>query len=322
VPGAQGGGDAARVWCRDLGLRSNKGALAVRIAELNANNGWVNKFINGATVKITDQSGSVTKSTLTSKQEFGSEDGWAIFEDIEPGSYGLLAYKNGFEGVWKKLNCNAPVGSFDNASLQNSNTENLKAAWNDSAIVQSGQITWCQDLGLRSETQAKGNIRLRIAEFQNNVYQGKFINDATVKLTDPSGNTIIDTKSSGKRPDGEDGWVEFNGVNAGTYGIMAYKSGFDGIWKKLSCDGPQGDFNNATINNLNTEGRIAAWNSVTVQNNQTVYCKDLGLQTSGTAALSAPQAGPGPSGDKKNEATPGAEIDTKQNESTAGGQQN
>jgi glucose/arabinose dehydrogenase len=304
-------------WCTDLGLQESKGSIAIRVAELGPDNGWINKYLNDATVKLTDQSGTVTVATLATKKEFGTEDGWAIFDGIEAGTYGLLSYKSGYEGVWKKLNCSAPEGSFSNASIQNANTGNLKAAWNNAATVQSGQITWCQDLGLKSISSAKGNIRVRVAEFQNNTYQGKFLNDVTVKLTDTSGNTVFSARLTSPRPNGDAGWADFENVDPGTYGILAYKSGYDGVWKKISCDLPQGDFNNASIQNSNTEGLKAAWNNdIVLAAGQTIYCRDLGLQASGTASLSVPAAGPGPV--NNSEATSGAEIKNESTESTGG----
>ncbi len=267
-------------YCFDLGLAPDApqtGNLKVRVAEFGVDRSWINKYINDVKVKLTDASGSTVIKTLTSTNAFGSEEGWAQFDDVPAGTYGIMAYKSGYVGVWKKLNCQNPQGSFDNATINNQNTEGLTASWNENVAIVSDQTTWCTDLGLKSNT--KGSLRVRITEFNSNKsWKGTYINGATLKLTDTAGNTVIQTLTSANAFGAEEGWVLFDNIDQGTYGVMAYKSGYEGFWKKLNCQDPQGSFEDATIQNSNTEVFKAAWNNnAKVIGGQITWCNDLGL---------------------------------------------
>lgn len=271
-------------YCYDLGLApessSSNSSVRIRIVEID-NNGYTGNFINDAVVKLTDQSGGTTLKTTTSGKQFGNEDGWAFFDGIAAGSYGIMAYRSGFDGVWKKLDCGHPEGSFNNATINNSTSEGYTAAWNNQVSVSENQTVYCTDLGIKDKVKAnKGNLRLRATLFNSdNSWAGSYLNGITVKLTDSSGNIVIKSLTSSSQFGSEDGWVLFDGIDSGTYGVMAYKIGYQGVWKKISCDNPEGSFSDATINNGNSEGQVAAFNNlVEVVPGQTKYCNDLGLK--------------------------------------------
>lgn len=282
--------------CFDLGLQSSnqakKGSLRFRIQEWDKDdeqsssagqNKWTGKFISGATVKLTNQAGDIVVATSSSGIQ-NNQEGWVFFDDMPIGTYGIMAFKDGFEGTWKQVDCTQPGGSFTNATIQNNLTEGKIAAFDNEAIITGGGVTVCQDLGLKSSIQ-KGSLRFRIQEWSNNSWTGKFLNDAVVKLTDTLGNTVMATQSSASR-NNEDGWVWFDNMPVGAYGIMAYKTGFEGVWKQVDCVDPDGDLTNATINNANTTGLVAAWdNHALIESAKTTVCQDLGLKLIGISGL-------------------------------------
>jgi len=95
----------------------------------------------------------------------------------------------------------------------------------------------------------------------------------TVKLTDPTGETVYQAASSSAYGV-VNGRAEFLNVPVGEYGILAYKSGYEGVWKQMTCVGA-GSTDGATLNNLNTDGFIGAWNNqVGITANTTTWCKD------------------------------------------------
>ncbi len=258
------------------------GHLHFRVREIDSSGNWDGKFINGATAKLTDPTGAIVFQTQTS-QTIGGQDGWVYFDNVPSGNYGALSFKQGATGVWKQTTCQG-AGTTQNASISNSNTSNFKAAWQNSLTVVSGQITWCADEGLKTTTT--GELALRVALIENDATQvGKYlslihVNGATVKLTDPTGANVIQTATSAKAPNGEDGWVHFTNVPAGSYGLMSYENGYTGFWKMTSCAGDYAT--NSTIQNSTSENIKAAWNNqVTVVAGVVNYCYDLGLQGSG-----------------------------------------
>ncbi|HSX40138.1 MAG TPA: PQQ-dependent sugar dehydrogenase, partial [Candidatus Saccharimonadales bacterium] len=258
------------------------GTLHFRIRQFSPD-GSATGFINGATVKVTDPTGQTVFATATSAK-FGSDDGWANFDNIQAGTYGILAYKQGFTGFWHQTTC-AGSGTTTNATIKNSITESQIAAFKQDVTISPNQITWCQDLGLKSA--GAGNLFFRVQLMGRNsqstaagyVPMGG-VNDATVKLLDATGSAVLQTTTSA--PSGSaDGWVFFTGVPAGNYSILAYKSGFVGFWKQTDCSGTQSI--NATVQNANTEGNQAAYNNqVTIVGGATTYCMDLGLKGFGS----------------------------------------
>ncbi len=271
-------------YCYDLGLTSSStsvGSVRLRVAEFSTNNSWLNKYINGATVKLTDVNGASPVAAGSTGTQFGTEDGWVFLDNVPVGTYGVMAYKSGLEGVWKKLDCTDSAGSFSNATIQNPVSENILAAWNNNVTITSGQTTWCTDLGLKAKQSAQtGNLRVRVAELgASNNWLNNYLNDVTVKITSTDGNQEKLASKTGNQFGNEAGWAFFDNIPVGNYGVMAYKSGYEGAWKKLDCDNPGGSFDNVTINNLVSENTVAAWNNnVTLTTGQTLWCVDFGIK--------------------------------------------
>ncbi len=275
---------AGRVtYCYDLGLRAEavqKGNVRLRVAEFSPENNWLNNYMNDITVKLTDVQGNTVIAEGQTGIQYGNENGWVFFDNVDAKTYGVMAYKTGYQGAWKKLSCSDPSGTFGNASIQNATSGSNSAAWNHNVVVSPGQTTWCNDLGLKQSISNTGNVRVRVGEFsQENGWLNNYLNDVTVKLTDVNGVTHVATVNSGNQFGNEAGWAFFNNVPAGSYGVMAYKSGYDGVWKKMSCDGDSGTFDNASIQNSLSESQKAAWNNnISVTTGQTTWCVDLGLK--------------------------------------------
>ncbi|MBL7085727.1 MAG: carboxypeptidase regulatory-like domain-containing protein, partial [Candidatus Cloacimonetes bacterium] len=128
------------------------GSIHLLIHEVDANGNHLG-FFNGVTVKLTDPSGETVYQTTISEHNNACEgcndyeDGWVWFDDIAPGTYGIMAYKDGFQGKAKQADCLTNWTLID-TTIQNSNTENLIAAWDNEVPVSKNNITWCQDLGL------------------------------------------------------------------------------------------------------------------------------------------------------------------------------
>lgn len=261
-------------FCRDLGLRKIPGDIKLRIREFNDQGGWTGNFLNGVTAKLTDPTGSTVYDTTTSQVRSG-QDGWVVFDSTHVGNYAVIAYKQGLTGLWKQTTCEGS-GVTTGATVQNANTEGNTAGWQNSLTVQSNTITWCADIGLKPVV--KGTIAFRVREFENGTpYSGKFINGATAKLTTPDGLTVLQTTNSALQ-NGEDGWVRFANVTAGSYGIITYKSGLTGLWKQTTCEGA-GSTDNASIQNGNTEGNTAGWQTpVAAVDSQTTWCRDVALE--------------------------------------------
>jgi hypothetical protein len=129
-------------------LGAATGHLRFRIQEYDTNSKWTGKFLNGITVKVTDTTGQNVVRTHTSAVRNGA-DGWVSFDNLEVGTYGILAYKSGLKGVWKQVDCNTKGGSFENVTISNSLTEGQIASFDNHAPVNINQVTVCQDLGLR-----------------------------------------------------------------------------------------------------------------------------------------------------------------------------
>ena len=265
--------------CVNLGFLESAqktGAVRFRVQEWNKDSTWSGKFINQAKAKLTDISGQTVIATSSSSIKDGM-DGWVWFDNIPVGNYGIMAFKDSFAGVWKQVDCTRLGGSFENATIQNNNTEGKVAAFDNSVQITENGVTVCKDLGLKNVVQ-RGSLRFRIQEWANNAWTGKFLNDIIVKLTDTSGNTVIATGSSANK-NNEDGWVWFDDIPVGLYGIMAYKNGFEGVWKQVDCNDPDGSLIDSTINNSNTEGHIAAWdNNASIESGKVTVCQDLGLK--------------------------------------------
>jgi len=98
-----------------------------------------------ATVKLTDPSGTTVYSSVLS-----DANGLARFSKLIPGTYGVLAYKNKFDGKAKQAgDCTATQYSTVNATIgPNTVTSNQLAAWDDTIPVAADTITFCHDLGL------------------------------------------------------------------------------------------------------------------------------------------------------------------------------
>lgn len=96
--------------------------------------------ISGATAKLTNTSGSTVYQVATS-----DSGGWVLFNNIAPGTYGILAYKSGYVGKAKQHgNCGASTYTTSSATISH---QGYTAAWDNSVPVSAG-ITYCYDLGL------------------------------------------------------------------------------------------------------------------------------------------------------------------------------
>ncbi len=62
-----------------------------------------------------------------------------------------MVYKAGLNGFWRQTTCEG-AGTTDNAAVQNSLTENVSAAKQEGVSVSANQITWCKDVGLKTDT--------------------------------------------------------------------------------------------------------------------------------------------------------------------------
>ncbi len=275
-------------YCYDLGLQGS-GNLHFRVREFNSSNTWTGKFINGATAKLMDPTGTNVIATASSKIVNG-QDGWVYFDNIQAGFYGALSYMTGDTGLWRQTDCGAG-GTTTGATIQNANTENLVAAWQANLEVpDNGQTIWCSDEGLinPNATQGVGHVHFRIREIDSDgAWNGKFINGATAKLTDPAGATVTQTATS-QTVSGQDGWVYFDNVPAGNYGALSYKQGYQGAWKQTNCTSGF-TTTDATIQNANTENLVAAWqNNIQIQANQVTWCVDEGISLIQSASPSLP----------------------------------
>lgn len=262
---------------------TGQGHLHFRVREFDTNGGWTGKFINGATAKLTDPSGVTVLATETSRT-INNQDGWVYFDNIPSGTYGALSYKSGYQGYWKQTNCQTQ-GTTQDATVQNTNTQGIVATWQTPITISANQITWCKDAGLKVSQTGNLFLRVRLIENKPNGTPSSpsyptlgFINDATVKLTDPTGSTVYQTVLSQKSPSGDDGWAFFKDVKEGTYAVLAYKAGLTGLWRQTGCTA--GFEVNATITNQNTDNHTAAWKTdITLIPGITNYCHDLGLTT-------------------------------------------
>lgn len=279
-------------WCVDLGLKTANatatGRVQLRVREFDANDMWTGKFINGAKVKLTTPDGLTVLQTKTSAvlagearlpspegEANGGQDGWVYF-DAPVGSYGVMTYQNDFAGVWKQKDC-ATNGTTEAATIQNAQTDNKTAAWDNEVAITANQTLWCQDLGLKTTKAVGGRLALRIRDIgDNDAWNSKFLNGVTVKLTTPDGTTVLQTQNSALQ-NTEEGWAIFDDIPAGAYGVLAYKDGYTGMWKQTDCD--TGAQTGASLQNSHTEGKTAAWQEdVSITNNTTTWCKDLGLK--------------------------------------------
>lgn len=296
-------------WCSDIGLTSEqsigKGAIEYRVRTFDAS-GQPNGFLNGATAKLTDPAGTIVYTTAVSGTKNG-QDGWVLFSDVDATKqYGLMTYKEGFSGYWKQTDC-AAGGTNANSTIQNANTDGKLAGFHAPITVTAGATTWCSDIGLKTATSTTtGAIQLRVRGFTTDTWNGTFLSDVTVKLTDTTGNTVIDTQKTAA-----DGWVKFTNVPAGTYGIMAYTKDWKGHWKQTDC-GNGGTTSNATIQNSNTENTLAAWQStVSVTAQQTTWCMDMGLKNDSSSMNSMTVITPTATPTNKPTETPSASDSAK-----------
>lgn len=101
------------------------------------------------TVKLTDPSGTSVFATTISDQT-----GFARFEKLIPGTYGILAYKDKHEGYAKQAgDCLSNTYIITDATMgPNAITEGLIAAWDNNVPVEADKTTYCHDLGLFGRT--------------------------------------------------------------------------------------------------------------------------------------------------------------------------
>src|SRR3989344_5170140 len=119
----------------------------------------------------------------------------------------------------------------------------------------------------------KGSIRFRVSvNDQNGAFVGYF-NGATSKLTDVYGEQFF-AASISFRNGSEDGWVFFDNIGVGVYGVLTYKVGYEGFWRQVTCTGP-GTTEDVQKKNTLTKWEVAAWQTqITVEENVVTTCKD------------------------------------------------
>jgi len=127
-----------------IAARNCKGTIALTIYLVD-DNGIIFFPIPGATVKLTNPSGTTVLATTLS-----DDLGQAIFRKLIPGTYGVLAYKDKFTGIAKQAgDCDTAQYSIANASIgPNATTEGFQAAWDNNVPATEGRTTFCYDLGL------------------------------------------------------------------------------------------------------------------------------------------------------------------------------
>lgn len=143
--------------CYNVGLkRVTKGNIQMRtfLMERNPQDPTETEYrptegINDVTVKLTDPQGNMVYKTTKSERSANNEDGMVNINDVEEGLYGLMAYKTSYSGFWRKLSCSG--ASEQNKYIQNTNTDGLRAAWNNNVKVEGGRTNFCYDLGLLPE---------------------------------------------------------------------------------------------------------------------------------------------------------------------------
>ncbi|HJX62069.1 MAG TPA: PA14 domain-containing protein [Dehalococcoidia bacterium] len=124
---------------------------------------------------------------------------------------------------------------------------------------------------------ATGSIHLKIKSVDVSGYVLGDLSGAVAKRTNTSGTVVYDTQYSDAN-----GWVQFNNVPLGTYGILAYKtSAYVGKAKQhLACTASQYSTSGATIQ---YGGYTAAWDNHVVVDGGIEYCYDLGLKCESAA---------------------------------------
>ncbi len=96
------------------------------------------------TVKLTNPAGTVIATTVS------NNTGFARFEKLIPGTYGVLGYKARYAGHAKQAgDCLTNTYTTANATIgPNTTTEGLLAAWDNNVPVAADKTTFCHDLGL------------------------------------------------------------------------------------------------------------------------------------------------------------------------------
>lgn len=265
------------------------GSIKFGLREYSSANTWTGNYLNGITVKLTDLAGTTVYQTTTSST-IGAQSGRVEFKNVPIGNYGIMAYKQGYIGVWKQTTC-AGAGTTTGATIQNTTSENNVATWQNPVAVTENATTWCQDTGLKLAPvpQDFGEIKFGVREYNaSGQWTGGFVNGATVKLVSNDGATVLGTTTSATVGT-QAGRASFKNIPVGTYGIIAYKAGYTGVWKQTTCAGA-GTIVGATLQNANTEGFTAAWsNNINIVKDTITWCKDIGIGiTTAPASVEVP----------------------------------
>ncbi len=84
--------------------------------------------------------------------------------------------------------------------------------------------------------QTNGRIYLRVREIgADGKWKGKFLNDVKARLTDTTGDHVYGNAIA-SAVNKQDGWVYFDDIKPGKYGIMVFQKGYVGAWKQTNCD--------------------------------------------------------------------------------------
>ncbi|MEA1904440.1 MAG: glycosyltransferase family 39 protein [Candidatus Hadarchaeota archaeon] len=129
-----------------VGVLQFKGAVKFRVREFQ-DGMWTGNFINGATAKLTDPSGSTVYATVASATNYKDEPGWVDFSHVAPGEYSVLVYKRGMQGAWKQTTCEG-AGVTHGVTIQNALTEGNVAV--QQKVFISDETVWCKDVGLEA----------------------------------------------------------------------------------------------------------------------------------------------------------------------------
>lgn len=131
-----------------------------------------------------------------------------------PGSFVYIQRKIGTGGVY------VDVGSDTASPLDNSNlSPGTTYCYHAKACYDAQNCSVYSGDGCGTTSGATGSIHLKVKAVDSNGYVLGDLAGATAKRTNTSGTVVYDTQYSDAN-----GWVQFNNVPFGTYGILAYKA--------------------------------------------------------------------------------------------------
>lgn len=146
VRACAGGPQLCSDWIASGTVTVTLGSLHFIVKAVDAS-GYVLGNIAGATAKLTN-----TSATYVYDTQISDPGGWVRFNNVTPGTYGILAYKNAYVGKAKQHNnCVTSQYTTSGATIQYGG---YTAAWDNSVPVPAGGPTYCYDLGLMCQSAA------------------------------------------------------------------------------------------------------------------------------------------------------------------------